>query len=1814
MKDSLIILFFVLIGVVFLQECTTTDYKAIFTDCDQNVRKAAYFWKEPKTCEGGIGLPTSYENIDCSCILQDYEIQYTECVDGSRNKTYVKKTNCVDGVTPPQPEEGIPCECVEADYSGIYSECINNTRDLFWYWKSPKICEGGISELPDNIEDLPCDIYCLEGNYLPLGKTVCEECEKGKSSYGEGEEFNEWEEWPSTKFKTYCEYGTGQDGECDGWELKGTYIINGNPGIISSNSTLEYWDYFVTDDYNYISFTYTIDGVQNHEGLIFEIDGEVKLGLEYYQIKTKTVRFKLSKGLHKFKWVYYNDETVCNIKSYGQIEEIVAQGTEYSTSECKLCPIGWYIDQKGSTECIECGRNYYSERQYGSIICKECSDTEYSDPGSWKCNDKEPCTDQDYESYYSVCNEDSTRTKYWKLIEPVICDMTRGVTPDDKPPEPNKSCRICDPGEIKVKNRTDESSIFNYYCSACPIGSKRAIDDDQCVPCPEGTEAPRTLYFHNFEKWPKDFTTICTNECGTSGWRRNENILDSGEGHLGLVESILTYKFESEIESSFVNITFSLNCEDNSNMLLDSKCGLNFYLNDKLTFQFWSQNITTKTVQLPIHEVRENELNIKFWKRYLTSNNTNNDHAKIIQIILQGITDGGAPSCQLCPNGTYSSGATNKCIKCEPGTYNNNKGLTTCFACPENTFNDEYGSDKCLQCGFGTFSEPGSTNCYDKDCVFQFDQDLIYNLSALSTPNEMEGPINDPYGNEYYINLCYLVNSKDYCINDQGENLITHSCQKSKNKNNSIDIGNRIEILELGNDNDNNNNNNLVYLNNNKDEYYNNLVKNSIQINNFVTNIRNEGLMFRLLSGDEEGCDKQRYSNITLLCDTSIDKGKIEPVSNIENPKFSCHYEFTWRTKYACRKCTERDYNHYYTNCENDQRMKIYYWIENPKMCYGGMELPEDEQTECEGNKICHSGTYVDGEECIGCIEGRYSTGQNLFFEYEKLNDLGTIGQNLTSFITGCEGFECTCWNYSYNNLQNGIGESSWLKLIKNFKDIGKIEFNVNQYFINLNKQNLPIPRFVFKIDGKKMISNSNNFFTSKFQYQSFKFDVDSIGTHEFEWVVFNSSSPLNQIEINNITLLNVDKSKQLCTECEMGFYSADNSSANCLICPINTYNDNLGSTACSNCGIGTYSYDGFAHCKSKNDCTEDDWYIHWEDCNPEDRTRKGHYKFYQPKNCIGDLPSDGEPVIEPCLSCYPGTFLNEATNLCEICKDGEYTDIIDAKECKSSKPGYASIKSVQYTNYESNHNLILENHIQDQIETYCSGNGCGFSKGWRLRNDHLDSGFGSLVGGSFKSILNFKFKTNIIEENGSFQFSYKFNNSFDIASLTLVINNEPLFEFNSLDGASENSMWMTKNVSLDIGEYEITFVYYQLDSLKSYQKCWLKDIQFYATSAGTSKHIKSCSNGSYSPSSKSTKCLLCEPGSYSINEDSNGNDKGILECTKCPENQYNEDYGLTNCFGCGVGTWGNKELGSTDCLNDCTYSADKDQIFDFTKIVEKKPIIKIFNNERENEIIYLSLCSKIVNSLYCNEENSFVCKNLTSYGYILNFDYPLPTQKYPNQDGVVIEYLPKVPVTKDSNYIEIDQESSFKTIVYMICNQSIQDIGTPTIIQNQEVDLIEIEWHSLYGCRVCKEEDFTKIESSCVDRKKNITWAQSPDCWSNSKKNDQINIECGEVEVNSYVIYFSVSGFVLIVIIILILYRQKRKLQNKYKKIKERQKEEGNVFDDNNLFSSENESPSYNINGNPLNNNENQIVRFSESSDSQIENVPIINNIQDSD
>lgn len=95
-----------------------------------------------------------------------------------------------------------------------------------------------------------------------------------------------------------------------------------------------------------------------------------------------------------------------------------------------------------------------------------------------------------------------------------------------------------------------------------------------------------------------------------------------------------------------------------------------------------------------------------------------------------------------------------------------------------------------------------------------------------------------------------------------------------------------------------------------------------------------------------------RNSDINFICDPSAGVGAVASNGPVENTP--CHYNFEWRSMYACPVCSETDYSFYYTNCDaSGKRTKVYYW-KDPILCHDGVTLPAAEQVETSPFSITH--------------------------------------------------------------------------------------------------------------------------------------------------------------------------------------------------------------------------------------------------------------------------------------------------------------------------------------------------------------------------------------------------------------------------------------------------------------------------------------------------------------------------------------------------------------------------------------------------------------------------------------------------------------------------------------------------------------------------------------------------------------------------------------------------------------------------------------------------------------------------------------------
>lgn len=114
--------------------------------------------------------------------------------------------------------------CTTDDIRGAYTQCSGGVRNAYFYYVTPCDTAGGPQHLfltfcclfssnaspghtgaplPSTVGNLPCNITCPTGQYLPIGQTACQTCGMGTYSPGGGDVYDTWNAIPFA-FSTDC--------------------------------------------------------------------------------------------------------------------------------------------------------------------------------------------------------------------------------------------------------------------------------------------------------------------------------------------------------------------------------------------------------------------------------------------------------------------------------------------------------------------------------------------------------------------------------------------------------------------------------------------------------------------------------------------------------------------------------------------------------------------------------------------------------------------------------------------------------------------------------------------------------------------------------------------------------------------------------------------------------------------------------------------------------------------------------------------------------------------------------------------------------------------------------------------------------------------------------------------------------------------------------------------------------------------------------------------------------------------------------------------------------------------------------------------------------------------------------------------------------------------------------------------------------------------------------------------------------------------------------------------------------------------------
>eukprot|EP00698_Gefionella_okellyi_P006074 TRINITY_DN15540_c0_g1_i1.p1 TRINITY_DN15540_c0_g1~~TRINITY_DN15540_c0_g1_i1.p1 ORF type:complete len:993 (-),score=135.81 TRINITY_DN15540_c0_g1_i1:53-2974(-) len=866
--------------------CTEQDWTPVLSNCNGGTTREMTF-TPAINCTGTP--PAAITIHSCDCTAFDYAPVYGTCTDGSMNVVYTLYTDCTGGVPPPAPKTNVFCQCP----AGMYTPCnfVTRLRSLVYFMTPTGTCAGNV-ELPPSINNIPCNISCGAGNYLPQGQLKCAQCTPGTFSIGGGVRYTGW---PSlyTGMSTYCSMDPKAKPPafpCSGWIPEGTHISSGNnTGIDGVTSSLIWNVNLVTA--GKIKFEYKVDAETGWDGLKFSIDDTAwtlgRNGLVSYTFDYTEYTQDVTPGFHSFKWAFIKDVSMSSGADFASLNLVELTGTDYNAPSCMQCPPGYFIDKSGAKDCQVCQPNTYAASS-GTSSCSACAAGSYSVEGSTSCMQKAPCTAKDYTSLYTPCIN-GLRDKYYEYIQPQICEG--GVLPDR---ESGLPCADCLPGMYRSAPGV---------CSPCAVGTWSAEAASQCNQCPAGTSAVPAQWFKNFEgrDLPVGWTSSCSGDCGSPVWQVASGALSSGVGH-GRTVTTYVELTANLLQAGKIELNYLCSQCKVGNIIQVSSIEVNI---DARSYPL-SMLGTSASYDLPIgsHKIR-----FTFRRSNLAVAPGIDPQFIVNSVAIRGVASSlsGADKCTNCTTGMYAMNAGTMCSTCSPGTYSLG-AAAQCSPCPADTFNKRSGQSSCLSCGVGTSAPPGSSACVN-NCSLTVGSN-VYDMSKMERLNDMYGPIRDNSSQTYFLNMCHESTANHTCLDANGNPIPSYACQLT-NQGWSTSTGDVINFYPLPG-----------------------------------TGNATFGLIVGYTNGD--ACSKigPRSSNITLICDMMAGVGSpTVPQGNVVEAS-TCRYNFEWRSIYACPLCTAKDYRQIVGACTGGQKVTTYSW--NPDyQCHDGVSLPATVTESC---------------------------------------------------------------------------------------------------------------------------------------------------------------------------------------------------------------------------------------------------------------------------------------------------------------------------------------------------------------------------------------------------------------------------------------------------------------------------------------------------------------------------------------------------------------------------------------------------------------------------------------------------------------------------------------------------------------------------------------------------------------------------------------------------------------------------------------------------------------------------------------------------
>ncbi|XP_011803527.1 PREDICTED: UPF0577 protein KIAA1324 homolog isoform X2 [Colobus angolensis palliatus] len=527
-----------------------------------------------------------------------------------------------------------------------------------------------------------------------------------------------------------------------------------------------------------------------------------------------------------------------------------------------------------------------------------------------------------------------------------------------------KSCPPCNPGFFKTNNST---------CQPCPYGSYSNGSD--CTHCPAGTEPAVGFEYKWWNTLPTNMETTVLSGInfeykGMTGWEVAGDHIYTAAGASDNDFMILTFNFcpyrppqsvTADTENKEVaRITFvfetvcSVNCE------LYFMVGVNSRTNTPV--ETWKGS---KGKQSYTYIIEENTTTSFTWAFQRTtfheaSRKYTNDVAKIYSINVTNVMNGVASYCRPCA--LEASDVGSSCTSCPAGYYID-RDSGTCHSCPPNTIlkaHQPYGVQACVPCGPGTKNNKIHSLCYN-DCIFSRNtptRTFNYNFSALAnTVTLAGGPSFTSKGLKYFhhftLSLCGNQGRKMSVCTDNVTDLRIPEGESGFSKSITAYVCQAVIIPPE--------------VTGYKAGVSSQPVSLADRLIGVTTDMTLDGItspaelfhpeslgipdvIFFYRSNDvTQSCSSGRSTTIRVRCSPqkTVPGSLSLPGTCSDGTCDGCNFHFLWESAAACPLCSVADYHAIISSCVAGIQKTTYVWRE-PKLCSGGISLPEQRVTICK--------------------------------------------------------------------------------------------------------------------------------------------------------------------------------------------------------------------------------------------------------------------------------------------------------------------------------------------------------------------------------------------------------------------------------------------------------------------------------------------------------------------------------------------------------------------------------------------------------------------------------------------------------------------------------------------------------------------------------------------------------------------------------------------------------------------------------------------------------------------------------------------------